>query len=484
MTARATERGVVYFNVGKACLERLVVSLHSLRQHWRGAVCVLNAGAPDPILERACRNCDALLSVIPDTGLRPLVAKVASLPHSPFAETVFLDADTLVVGPLDEFFALLSGAPFVFTRFADWQAGSGIVRKRMDAWRGSGIVPDALIDRARSHPAINVGTFAYRKHPFLEHWREMAALGAQRRLFIPDEIAAQIHLPELDHALAPAEFGVSVRHGRSSPDNRVIHYHGRKHARHFPLCALWKKARSALDALYPDFSGHPAPSDTALPATVVTAVDRAYLKTFRANALGWGFLSEHPLLVIARDIAPCELDFLRAASVRIHPWNWSAPGGNRESMLTAFVKLVPQIVETPFWIKLDADCAASEGARLFPEIGDGEYDVVGHRWGYTKPGAWLRTLEDWGDNALGSPRLFTEKELSAADRAIRYRHERIQSFVCRYRTAFTREAAALTGERLPVPSEDTYHWYVAKRLGRPILRVNAKQWGLRHPVKH
>ena len=56
----------------------------------------------------------------------------------------------------------------------------------------------------------------------------------------------------------------------------------------------------------------------------------------------------------------------------------------------------------------------------------------------------------------------------------KYWHPRVASFVQFHRSDFVRTAAEMAGGRLPVPSHDTYLWYVANRLGLPIMRTNFK----------
>jgi len=212
---------------------------------------------------------------------------------------------------------------------------------------------------------------------------------------------------------------------------------------------------------------------------LVVAVDEGCVDTLRLNFQSWEFASQRPMVVIHdAELDPGKLAFL-GDHPQLIPWEMGGVS-QREKMLTSFVKLAPEAVKTKFWIKLDADCRADPGAKLFASKTWYKYDLVSHRWGYTKPGKWLCTLEEWGDAAVGSKRLFTVEQHRDALGAKCFHHSRIQSFACLHRTEFTKYAASLCGERMPVPSHDTYLWYVAERSARKIRRVNIKKWGFSH----
>ncbi len=468
--------GVIYFNMGVGHVERLAASLDSLRRHWGGPVSILNVGDVPPPLREAASLYRAGIVEIDDQGFSALATKVFVLRSTPFDRTVFLDADTIVCTPIDEFFEMLGDRDFVFTHFAGWKASGNIVRRRIERLRKAAIVDGELIDRALREPAINVGTFVYRKNAFLEPWFDLTARASRARVFIPDETVAQAHLPLLNYRLAPPEWGVSVRFEVGAERRRIVHYHGNKHDGRYPLCDLWRRHRDAAAAairLPLKKSDHRA--------TLVVAVDRGYLETLKQNFPTWGFASQRPMAVIYHGVERSELDFL-GPHPRLVPWDM--PGvGQRERMLTSFVKLAPFVVDTDHWIKLDVDCRAEPGAALFSSRIWYRYDLVSHRWGYTKPGRWLCELEDWGDEAIGGDRLLSPEQHAEALAAKRYRFPRIQSFACLHRTEFSRYAAGLCGDRLPVPSHDTFIWYVAIRSGKSIRRENIKKWGYSHGKK-
>ncbi len=151
----------------------------------------------------------------------------------------------------------------------------------------------------------------------------------------------------------------------------------------------------------------------------------------------------------------------------------------RERMLTAFVHLAPQVVETPYWCKIDTDVVATNSEPwIDPAWFASQPALIASPWGYTKPAHWPGTLDRWGDGiedlrrhpGLGLPEPKPDQQT--------IRHKRIASWVCLVNTIWSRYASSLSPGRLPVPSQDTYHHYVATRLGSGIVtaRMSRRGW--------
>jgi hypothetical protein len=73
MSATSSSRGILYFNTGEKCVDRMLVSIHSLRDHWDGRVALVSAGRAAPKLLQCCRNCNVELLEITGTGWRSAV---------------------------------------------------------------------------------------------------------------------------------------------------------------------------------------------------------------------------------------------------------------------------------------------------------------------------------------------------------------------------------------------------------------------------
>lgn len=209
--------------------------------------------------------------------------------------------------------------------------------------------------------------------------------------------------------------------------------------------------------------------------TLVTAVTPPYIEKLRWCLPTWKRKPQfraRPLLIFFSGMSGKSL--LR----RLPEWEnviaipWEMPGveGEREKMLSAFVLGAARHVKTPWSVKLDADTYFTDGQDVF--VGeDAGHSLVSHRWGYTKPGWWMDSLDAWAHGkSYDGPR----------DKAPA-RHARIRSTCCLVHTEFLREAARLAGDRLPVPSHDTYLWWLAENVNEFSWRAkNLNKLGVGH----
>jgi len=138
-------RGVVYVSMGEHDVEALLVSLSSLQRHWDGPVSVLSAGDESASLRLACvrlgvdfRNVPCAAANLPDE-----LNRLHALDWSPFEQTVFIEAASLVTGSPQFLFDALDGHTCAFcdshgsaqmpanpAAFA-WHRSSPV----LDAWR-------------------------------------------------------------------------------------------------------------------------------------------------------------------------------------------------------------------------------------------------------------------------------------------------------------------------------------------------------------
>lgn len=234
---KAAERGVLYMLTGTAHAAQLCVSLRSLRRHWRGAVAIIAGCAESHALAVKIASDPTAGSVVVIRWDAPRqrnagYANKAELPRlSPFKQTAFLDADTLVAGSIEPVFPR-DDSELVITQFAEWLSTGKKMRKRIEAWRG---VAEADVVRMLYHewPAINTGVIGFgREAPFTLRWRELC----QKRLcFICDELAMQLLFPDFKHRVLSQHYNASPTYcpeswrvpGRLVPgDDRPVIWHG------------------------------------------------------------------------------------------------------------------------------------------------------------------------------------------------------------------------------------------------------------------
>lgn len=192
---------------------------------------------------------------------------------------------------------------------------------------------------------------------------------------------------------------------------------------------------------------------------IVTAVTPAYLDLLRWSAPSWSVKPQfagRPLLVFHHGFRnpSRDLDFLRQCFPAVcgQPWDMPEAANDRERMISAFILGAAQHVTAEYFVKLDADTYFTDKQDVFaPE--DFAYDLVAHRWKFTKPGFWIDKLEAWSKGKDFPP----PPEGNSPSR----RAPRIISFCCLHRTEFVKKAAQLAGKRLPVPSHDSFLWWLA-----------------------
>ena len=218
-------------------------------------------------------------------------------------------------------------------------------------------------------------------------------------------------------------------------------------------------------------------------STIVTAVTPDYVKRLKWTLPSWMIKKEFrtcPLIVFYHGMKASELKWIEEcwpSEVKLINWTMKEYDSQRELMLSAFVLGAAQHVETEYYIKLDADAFCTSRARVF-EDKHYELDLVSHPWGYSKPAWWIKKLEAWAAGESYEPPPDDHRGTYSWGSAPA---KRIISFCCLHRTGFVREAANLAKGRLPVPSHDTYLWWLAEHVTDfKWARHNVKKRGVSH----
>lgn len=515
-----TTQGIIYYNRGQSCIPRLLVSLYSLREHYDREISIFMEGEHLEELSENLKqkfNIDIIYDKNIDTTTYVRAVEVCM--KSPYENTIWIDADTLIVNSFDEIFEYIPDYDICISNFAGWTTEGKGIRRRIS--RFNNLLPDDMINSAINYgPAINCGVYGFRKnYDFLNEWLKISKIGEKNGIFIPDEIACQILLPKYKTKILSQDYNISVKYGNYTNNSKIIHYHGRKHCRNFKLSNLWiNKFIELLDInfcniksyLYNDrmlnkflnyqyknkelvdtchkilnkttISSIPTPTKVIeksiyYDTTVVTACDPTYIKCLELTLPTWikyKNILDFPMIVYINGFEESDgrLDFLKKhKNINIIPWEMNNVYFHREKMLSCFVFGPAKDVNTKYWLKIDADAYAINNRLLLNEDMK-NYSIVGHRWGYTKPYKWLNDLNIWSQNKNLNfqYQIDTSKIIKN-----RYYHHRTNSFVQLHSTEFTKQAAELAGEKLPIPSQDTYLWYIATALNKKILRYDFKR---------
>ena len=240
-----SSRGVVYLLQGMGIAERLAVSLWSLRKHYSGDVTVLVGGLKEQTLVRSMSRdfkCNSLLfdPVALDVRNAPLLTKTLIPRLTPFDDTVFLDADTLITGSIDELF----GHDLTLTQYSYRTTHCKLPKKWIRSWLGVDAEIDELVHKQIEveRPFINSGIFAFLKgNPQLDRWRLITF--RNRRGWGIDQTAMQLLTSELNHRVLDERFNRCPKWGRAFDDVRIWHFHGRCHCSSKVNCStVWVPA--------------------------------------------------------------------------------------------------------------------------------------------------------------------------------------------------------------------------------------------------
>jgi len=496
-------RGIIMFNRGEKCLIRAIVCLYTLRQHWDGPVTFYLEHPYPKAFEDVCKcfNVDIIRNE-EKQDMKVLVRKTEMFSNPPYDRTLWLDSDTIVLGKLDEMFDDLDNADCSIPHFAGWISSGKSISRRINRFKDKGILEGELIEEAlNEHPAVNTGILSFRKSDrwtaFVKDWVELADQGAKAHIFIPDEVAFQILYPSADKwgikiNIAPVNFNVSVLHDPGSKDWRVLHYHGQKHVLDHKNCDKWKnifaEMRENNTANINSFLKY---ADKRLnlylkrldgkivDTTIVTACDEHYVEILKYTFPNWRKykkIDDYPVIVFVHGMdieSDPRLDFLRLDNVTMIPWSMDNADDHREEMLSAFVFGTAENVSTEFWMKLDSDSYATDDRPLITDDMK-KYAFCGHRWGYSRPNH-IEALDKWAKGhwkrKLKNAKPMIE-EGKKEGRRFYHKTKRTISFVQLHKTKFTKFCVSLLRERkLPVPSQDTFMFYVQNRFDPEFVGV-------------
>jgi len=207
--------------------------------------------------------------------------------------------------------------------------------------------------------------------------------------------------------------------------------------------------------------------------TIVTACSKDYIDKLKWCMPTWTikpqFKNKKLIIFYIDDMNESDLYFAKNyfSNVKFVKWQMEKFDSKRELVLSSFVLGVNHI-ETEYYVKIDGDSFFINDKDVL-ENDDFNYDLVAHRWGYTKPGYWIAELNN-----------FYYNKNDKVDKNIHiFRQSRIASFFCLHKTEFVKKVVSFFNNRLPVPSHDTTLWYYANEMpDRTWKAKNVKRYGV------
>ncbi len=225
------DQGVLYYNTGFGAFVRMVVSINTMRKYYSGPITIICDG--DSFEE--CKNvADKYQTDVIKIQLQQFPKNTCLLNRclihkvTPYELSIYVDSDTIILGKIDRLFRWAHLYEYVVAQFADWDTRDGRIRDRILEF--SDWYPDAMDGAVNFGNAINCGMFAFRRDSkFMADWFEKAKIAYE--LFIPEEKCCQALLHKYPHLIAPHEYNESCKFGQVTSMTKIMHFHGRKHAR-------------------------------------------------------------------------------------------------------------------------------------------------------------------------------------------------------------------------------------------------------------
>jgi len=496
-------RGIIMFNRGPKMLVNALVALYSLRKHYQGEI-TFYVEDPTPMeFDAALKtfSCN-VIRLEPKHEMKTLVRKSSLFENPPYDLTLWIDLDTVTIGPVDKMFDYLieNQADIVFPSFCNWLSSGHHISARIK--RFEGLVDERYIREAlNNHPSVNTGVLSFRKSDklirFMRDVTSLAQKGGEKGIFIPDECAMSIYYPSMSEwglksYVCETDYNVSPLHDHGLSKNpRICHFHGSKSTLDVPLCDYFKSnLKEMCDKNIANINQFLKYADKRLGAylrkindpnyidtTIVTACDKYYVDILALTFPNWRKyknIDRHPVIVFVNGLdinTDPKLNFLRLPNVKMIPWEMKNATSHREEMLSAFVLGTAEHVKTEYWLKLDADSYATDN-RPFILDKMKAFAFCGHKWGYSRP-EHIKTLDAWARGhwkrkLRKAVPMITEGKIEGN----RFYHNtrRTISFIQLHKLRFTKFCVGLLREdpvtklkRMPAPTQDTFMFFVANR---------------------
>jgi len=249
-------QGITFFNFGGGCMVRLLVSLHSLRDHYKGPITLQLAkddqfnikALPDlePLADIQWFDLERLARRNLKSVIKPMLFKL-----SPYDSTLMLDGDLLVQRNPQPLLDGIDQKGFLVTRFSTWNCDGGRMRGRVircQEFLDKDYVENCLFSKLRKVAAINIGVMGWKKghDKVLADWEKMTMNLAGQH--IADEVACQVVYPRHQYFLADETWNSSCIYGaQPAPQAAILHFHGNKHTRlDRPSSRRWLKYLALL----------------------------------------------------------------------------------------------------------------------------------------------------------------------------------------------------------------------------------------------
>lgn len=224
--------GILYLNSGTKMLPRLITSLCSLRKHYTGNVTVISMDNPAAkcLYSMADEYNVDILDIDSDLNMRRNYWFEKSRLHlyTPYDKSIFIDSDTIIVNSFNELFYEIEEHDFIACQFSHWRSNGRTIGKRLKQWIST---DKELVEHTikANIPSVNVGVYGFKSDAeLMKHWFDITIKHPKAHL--PEETTCHLLLTQYKSKIVSSKYNCSCKHDDpTTPDTKIIHYHGRKH---------------------------------------------------------------------------------------------------------------------------------------------------------------------------------------------------------------------------------------------------------------
>ena len=239
---------IIYLMSGPSHMPNLVVSLYSLRRHYTGPITVYAWPESWHFVRHVARdtrlNVEVRLASPNYRGKNSQFFHKIQTVKNETDQVMYLDADTMPVGKLDDLFRLALNTEFLATQFNEWTTHGGIIRNRISKLRDFPEINQDAVDNLLHNPwpwpSVNGGVFiAEPESEAVVLWEKWTSV-CKEQLFIADEtvlhaVMSYLVRKENNEPEAPIlfsvvpEYNTSPKHKAQTQnvtDVRIWHFHG------------------------------------------------------------------------------------------------------------------------------------------------------------------------------------------------------------------------------------------------------------------
>lgn len=234
--------GVLYWTFGTANLDRLAVSLYSLRQVYSGSACILHEGPLPQHVQYFLWSHNASLIQIPESSEYVFLKKSRVWRHSPFDATLYLDSDTVIVKPIADLMRYISASKMVLARHPTFGPDNyRRIRKRLDQWKT--IFPEMHRAAVGMNAATNTGVIGWTSRQSMQDAESVTEIGFEngkpmRRII--DEIALTL-VGARDACWVDSTWNYCPP-GKDLESANILHFYNGKHT----TSPIWKEWRERV----------------------------------------------------------------------------------------------------------------------------------------------------------------------------------------------------------------------------------------------